>query len=43
MIAYDLGTRISWDRESQDTVGNPQASKRLKRDYRAPWEHPYRG
>ena len=43
MIAYDLQTRISWDRESQDIVGNPQASRRLKREYRAPWEHPYRG
>jgi predicted dehydrogenase len=43
MIAYDLGARISWDRETQDIMGNPQASGRLKREYRAPWVHPYRG
>ena len=43
MIAYDLETKIVWDRASQTIVGNPEASKRLKRDYRTPYKHPYRG
>lgn len=43
MIAYDMGMKIAWDRESQTIVGNPEASKRLKRAYRSPYKHPYRG
>ena len=43
MIAYDLETKIYWDRDSQTIVGNPEASKRLKRNYRPPYKHPYRG
>jgi len=43
MIAYDMETKIFWDRESQTIVGNPEAAKRLQRKYRDPWEHPYRG
>ncbi|NOR66563.1 MAG: hypothetical protein GQ528_04320 [Woeseiaceae bacterium] len=43
MIAYDTESRIAWDRESQTIVGNPEAAKLLKREYRPPWEHPYRG
>lgn len=43
MIAYDMGAKILWDRESQTIVANPEAAKRLKRDYRAPYKHPYHG
>ena len=43
MIAYDMGTKIFWDRKTQTIVGNPEASERLKREYRRPYEHPYRG
>jgi len=43
MIAYDTESRIVWDLESQTIVGNPEAAKLLKREYRRPWEHPYRG
>jgi predicted dehydrogenase len=43
MIAYDTESRIIWDRESQTIVGNHEAAKLLKREYRRPWEHPYRG
>jgi len=43
MISYDLGCKIFWDRDSQNIVGNPQAAKLLKREYRSPWKHPYRG
>jgi predicted dehydrogenase len=43
MIAYDTESKIVWDRESQTIAGNPEAAKLLKREYRRPWEHPYRG
>jgi len=42
MIAYDTGAKVIWDRKSEQIVGNPEATKRLKRDYRGPWQHPYR-
>lgn len=43
MIAYDTGTRVRWDGAKEQIVGNPDASKLLQRDYRAPWTHPYKG
>ena len=43
MIAYDTGAKITWDAASEQIVGNAAASKLLKRDYRTPWKHPWRG
>ena len=43
MISYDMGCKIVWDREAQNIVCNPEAARLLKREYRAPWKHPYRG
>lgn len=43
MIAYDTGTKITWDSKAEQIVGNADAAKLLKRDYRAPWKHPWRG
>lgn len=43
MIAYDTGRRVTWDAAREQIVGDPEAAKLLKRDYRAPWTHPYRG
>lgn len=40
MIAYDTGCKIQWDAEQEVIVGNPEAAKLLKREYRAPWKHP---
>jgi predicted dehydrogenase len=42
MIAYDVESKIKWDRESQTIPGNP-AAKLLQRQYRKPWKHPYSG
>lgn len=42
MIAYDVGRKITWDAAAEQIVGDPEAAKRLQRDYRAPWQHPYR-
>ncbi len=43
MIAYDTGRKITWDAANEQIVGDPAASALLKRDYRAPWKHPYQG
>lgn len=42
MIAYEVGARITWDAKAEQIVGNPEAAKLLKREYRAPWQHPYK-
>jgi predicted dehydrogenase len=43
MIAYDVGAKITWDAGAGQIIGNAEAAKLLQRDYRAPWQHPYRG
>ncbi|HWI57591.1 MAG TPA: Gfo/Idh/MocA family oxidoreductase [Bacillota bacterium] len=43
MIAYDTGCKISWDTQQESIVGNPAAAELLKRDYRQPWQHPFKG
>jgi predicted dehydrogenase len=43
MIAYDVGARITWDENTEHIVDHPEADALLKRDYRDPWKHPYRG
>jgi predicted dehydrogenase len=43
MIAYETGSRLTWDPSAEQIVGNPEAAKLLKREYRGPWVHPYRG
>jgi predicted dehydrogenase len=43
MISYETSTKVSWDRDKLEVSGNPAAAKLLKRDYRAPWEHPFKG
>jgi predicted dehydrogenase len=41
MIAYEAGTRIEWDAQKEQIVGNPAAAKLVRREYRKPWLHPY--
>jgi predicted dehydrogenase len=41
MIAYETGTPVVWDAARHEIVGNPAAAKLLKREYRAPWKHPF--
>jgi predicted dehydrogenase len=43
MIAYETASTVVWDEASEQIVGNEPAAKLLKRDYRAPWKHPYEG
>jgi predicted dehydrogenase len=41
MIAYDTGRKVAWDANQETIPGDPEAARLLKRDYRAPWQHPY--
>ncbi len=43
MIAYELREQLRWDAQTQDVADNPRAQALMKREYRAPWQHPYRG
>ena len=40
MISLKAGRSIDWDGEKEQIIGDPEASKLLKRQYRAPWEYP---
>lgn len=41
MISYETGSKIQWNPETGQIVGPQSAAALLKRDYRAPWKHPY--
>ncbi len=43
MIAYDTGARIAWDAAAERITNHLDANRLLKRDYRLPWQHPYKG
>jgi len=43
MIAYESGSVVRWDAQSEQIPDNPAAAKLLKREYREPWKHPYGG
>jgi predicted dehydrogenase len=40
MLSYKLGRSIRWDGEKEVIVGDPEANKLLRREYRAPWKYP---
>lgn len=43
MIAYDVGAKITWDDRTEQITNHAHANGLLKREYRAPWKHPYQG
>jgi predicted dehydrogenase len=43
MIAYESASTVQWDAKTEQIVNNPAASALLKREYRKPWVHPYKG
>ena len=43
MIALEAGQKIKWDQNTGTIIDNPEAARLIKRDYRAPWQHPYKG
>jgi predicted dehydrogenase len=40
MISYYTGTLVKWDQQKNEIIGNPDASKLLKREYRGKYIHP---
>jgi hypothetical protein len=43
MVALKAGGRLDWDPSSEQVIDNPKAARLLKREYRGPWVHPWRG
>lgn len=43
MIAYESNSVVHWDAATEQIPNNPAAAALLKREYRAPWVHPFRG
>ncbi len=43
MIAYETHSVVQWDAKQMTIHNHPAAAALLKRDYRAPWTHPYTG
>lgn len=42
MIAYDTQRTVCWDAQTSQLT-DPVAAALLQREYRSPWQHPYRG
>jgi len=40
MLSLKIGRSIKWDGESEVIVGDPEANKLLRREYRKPWIYP---
>ncbi len=40
MLSYKLGRSVKWDGEKEVIIGDPEANKLLRRDYRKPWVYP---
>jgi predicted dehydrogenase len=43
MVALKAGGRLDWDASSEQVIDNPKAAALLKREYRGPWVHPWKG
>lgn len=43
MISYETLSTVRWDEATEQIVDNEAAAALLKREYRKPWIHPYRG
>ena len=40
MVSYKLGRSIEWDGDQERIVGDEEANKLLRREYRGPWKYP---
>ncbi len=43
MIAYESNSIVQWDAATHEVVDNKNAAQLVKREYRAPWQHPFKG
>ena len=39
-ISQKLGRSLTWDAEKEQVVGDEEANKLLRREYRKPWVYP---
>gem|GEM_PF-4892772 len=39
-VAQRIGRSLQWDAEKEEIIGDPEATKLLRREYRAPWKYP---
>lgn len=40
MLSYKLGRSVDWDGDAERVVGDPDANRLLRREYRGEWEYP---
>jgi len=40
MLSFKLGRSVVWDGEKEEVVGDPEANKLLRREYRGEWKYP---
>ena len=40
MLAYKLGRSVEWDGEKEEVVGDAEANRLLRREYRKGWDYP---
>jgi hypothetical protein len=40
MISFRLGRSVAWDPDREEFPGDPEASRLLRRAYRAGWTYP---
>ena len=40
MLSLKLGRSIQWDGEKEQVIGDAEANKLLRREYRGPWQYP---
>ena len=40
MLSYKLGRSIQWDGQKEEIIGDPEANRLLRRDYRGSWKYP---
>ena len=41
MLSWKAGRSIQWDGEKEQIIGDPEANKMLRREYRGDWEYPH--
>jgi hypothetical protein len=40
MLSLKLGRSLDWDAKQERVIGDDEANKHLKRDYRGDWKYP---